>query len=758
MRFPTLFRLGAVGFAGAVLCAADFTPAPQRFRQEVTQRFTTTNGLPTADIQLLDLAADGRHRVFAGGRWSELRDGTWNPIDALTPKSEREFTLLDARGKPVTVQLPAKSVKQLVRTPKGVWLVTAADPYLVQDGRLVSQGWPSRWTVNQLAASPAGDVLVASSGGLFRRVGDGWAREEIFDGLGRAWAVNDVLGVAFDNAGRPWFATKAGVGCKTAQGWKFHEGKDGLPWNDFTGLAAGEGEDMWFATHLGAIRWDGRAFHYRQGQRWLPHDDVRAVAVDVANRAWFATAGGLGMLERKPMTLAEKAEFYEGEVQRYVKRTPFGYTAEAPLRTIADKSTAAPDDSDNDGLWTAMYGAGECFAYGATKDAKAKERATKAFEALRFLQKVTQGGPHAPPKGYIARTIRPVEWPDPNVGRIEGDREEAKRDGLWKVYEPRWPKSADGKWYWKSDTSSDELDGHFFFFPLYHDLVAETPAEKERVREVVRDLADHLLAHDFSLTDHDGKPTRWGVYSPGAMNGDPRWWAERGLNALSILSYLSAAGHVTGDAKYHAAVRELVAKHGYGQNLMFPKVQYGPGSGNHSDDEMAVMCFYNLLRYGQDPVLLNSVRYSFFAYWANEAPELNPFFNFAFAVHGRGQKITNVWGQFPVEPWAGWHDESMATLYGFPLDRLNWEHRNSHRLDVVRLPLQKSKDLYEPGNGGRGHRVNGQVLPVENRHFNHWNTDPWDLDYGGSGNVLGSGTVFLLPYYLGLYHGFIEKP
>jgi len=24
--------------------------------------------------------------------------------------------------------------------------------------------------------------------------------------------------------------------------------------------------------------------------------------------------------------------------------------------------------------------------------------------------------------------------------------------------------------------------------------------------------------------------------------------------------------------------------------------------------------------------------------------------------------------------------------------------------------------------------------------------------------VLGSGTVFLLPYYLGLYHGFIEKP
>ena len=51
-----------------------------------------------------------------------------------------------------------------------------------------------------------------------------------------------------------------------------------------------------------------------------------------------------------------------------------------------------------------------------------------------------------------------------------------------------------------------------------------------------------------------------------------------------------------------------------------------------------------------------------------------------------------------------------------------------------------------------------QLMPVENRHFNHWNTDPWELDYGGSGNELAAGTVFLLPYYMGLYHGFLQKP
>jgi hypothetical protein len=48
------------------------------------------------------------------------------------------------------------------------------------------------------------------------------------------------------------------------------------------------------------------------------------------------------------------------------------------------------------------------------------------------------------------------------------------------------------------------------------------------------------------------------------------------------------------------------------------------------------------------------------------------------------------------------------------------------------------------------------VLPVEERHFNHWNTDPYELNYGGNGQGLASGNVFLLPYYMGLYHGFIE--
>jgi hypothetical protein len=738
--------------------AVDQSPAAQSFRQEIALKFDTQEPSVPSQPQLIELGNDASPRAFGNGTWVQFREAKWQPLPELAAPSAEQFTFVGANRQSVTVDIPWNKVRQIVRHQTQVWLITAEDPYEVVEGKARTMGWPSKYQVRQAAASPEGQLWLATSAGLFQQTPQGWRPAQVTDGRGCVWAAQDVLGVAFDTLGRLWFATQAGVGCRGTDGWRFYEGQDGLPWNDFTGISPGPEGTMWFGTRLGAIIYDGLNWHYRQGPRWLPHDEVLQIAVDPSGNAWLATSGGLGGLLRRPMTLAEKAEFYETEIERYIKRTSYGYVAEAPLQKKADKTTANPQDSDNDGLWTAMYGAGECFAYGATQSPAAKTRAKSAFEALRFLQKVTQGGEHSPPKGFVARSIRPRDWPDPNAGGLDNDRRAQHNDRLWKIFGPRWPKSADGQWFWKCDTSSDELDGHYFFYPLYYDFCADTDAEKERVREVVRDLSDHLLTHGFDLIDHDGKPTRWAVYGPQHLNRETNWWVERGLNSLSILSYLSVATHVTGDPKYENAARKLVEEAGYAQNAMYPKVQSGPGSGNQSDDEMAFMCFYSLMRYSRLEAVKSQIRYSFFMYWANEAPEMNPFFNFSYAAQGMNAVMDNAYGRFPVKPWGGWLDDAMATLYGFPLDRLNWPHRNSHRLDLRLLTLQGSVDLYEARQGGRGYRNNGKVLPIENRHFGHWNTDPWHLDYGGDGNELAAGTVFLLPYYQGLYHGFIEKP
>lgn len=752
------FLFAAVFIHGSLLLAAPPTPAPQRFSQEVARHHELTNGLPAAPVQLLDTAPPGTGRIFAGGSWFEWTGGQWRPIPELRSPSDHEFIVADANGKPGKAAVPWAGVRQIARDRSRVYLLTDTGIQSLAGGQIESLGQPPGSRVSQLAVSPDGELVAASESGLHQRTQQGWVPVRANDGLGRTWGSENVAGVAFDSKSRLWIAMRAGVGVRDGAEWRFYTERDGLPWNEFTSVATAPNGDVWFATRRGAIRWDGTEFHYRQGRGWLPDDDVRTVAADAAGSAWFLTGKGPGWIERRPMTLAEKAKLYEQELETRIRRTPFGYVAEGHMNRPGDRTSTSTSDSDNDGLWTSMYGAGECFAYGATGDPAALDRARRAFEALRFLQKVTQGGTPAPPKGYIARTIRSVELPDPNIGRIEGDREEQKRDKLWKVYEPRWPKSADGKWYWKSDTSSDELDGHYFFYGLYFDLCAKTEAERERVREVVRDVTDHLIEHGFTLTDHDGKPTRWAVYGPQFLNQDPFWWPERGLNSLSILSYLAVAEHVVGDPKYRAASRELIERHGYAHNAMYAKVQHGPGSGNQSDDEMAIMCYYSLLRCSQDEALKGMIRYSFFRYWANEAPEMNPFFHFAYAAHAIDRNVTNVWGRFPLSPWPGWHEDSMATLRGFPLDRAGWNHDNSHRLDIVLLPRQKAQDLYDERRHRRGHRLNGKVLPVENRYFNHWNTDPWDLDYGGGGHDLGSGAVFLLPYYMGLYHGFIEKP
>ncbi len=737
-------------------------PSPQAFLQEQARHFTAAEGAPTGAVQLIDCPPGGPTRAFSDSHWYELRDDKWAISEALRQKGEAGFVFADAAGRPVEVPMPWHEVRQLLRAGEAVWLVASKAIWQVPaHGAPHRIAWLPESQIRQLAVARDGRVALGTSSGLYSLFDAKPQLMRIRDSVGRDWTSTDVLGVAFDTQDRLWFATKSGVGCQSPQATNFYEGRDGLPWNDFTGAAAAPDGSVWFATRLGVIHFDGHDWQYRQGRRWLPNDEVNGVAVDGAGAAWFATAGGIGCLEAKPMSLAAKAEFYENEIERYVKRTPFGYVAEAYLPKAGDKASADPQDSDNDGLWTSMYGAGECFAYAATRDPRAKERAKQAFDALRFLQKVTQGGDHAPPKGFVARTIRSVKLPDPNIGRLEADREQQRGEPQWKVYEPRWPKSADGQWYWKSDTSSDELDGHYFFYPLYYEFCADTDAEKERVREVVRDLTDHLLTHHYQLIDHDGTHTRWGVFDPGSLNLDPDWWPERGLNSLSLLSYLTVAGYVTGDAKYAAAAQELIKQHGYAQNAMYPKVQAGIGSGNQSDDEMAFMDYYGLLRHTPDAGLRQQMLISFFLYWMGEAPEMNPFFNFAYAgsVLHRATANPNEPGLLALKLWPDWQSDAMATLYGFPLDRLDWGARNSHRLDVVPLPVLNSSDLTDPDlPRRRGLRTNGKVLPVQNRYFTHWNTDPWRLDYQGHGNELGAGTSFLLPYYMGLYHGFIEKP
>ena len=652
------------------------------------------------------------------------------------PSDDVVRVTVDARGEITAV------------TSSGAWIYSGSG----KPARTISATSPA--SAIPSATARDGRVAEARPDGLFLRSRSGRFERLFPKTATRSWAPVDVRGVAFDSKERLWFASPQGAGCLDGTSWTLYTGAEGLPFDDFTTVAAGESGVVWFGTKIGAIRFDGTTWEYRQGRRWLPSDEVRSIAVTPRGDAWIATSQGLARIERRPMTLAEKAKAFEDEIDRRHRRTPYEYVHPVILKRPGDKSEWTQTDSDNDGLWTSMYGAAECYAYAATGSDTARIRARKAFEALRFLGTVTQGGTNPAPKGFVARSILPVDGPDPNVHATpERDRaNREQRDHLWKVIAPRWPKSADGKWYWKTDTSSDELDGHYFFYGVYYDLVARTDEEKRAVREHVAALTDHLIEHGFTLVDHDAKPTRWGIFDPANLNHNHDWAQERGTNSLSMLAYLNVAWHITGDARYRRALLDLVEKHSYDMNVFINKTHLGFGSGNQSDDEMIFMNFYGLIKYEPDAALRQRYLKSFHSHWQNEEPEMNPVFNFLFAAVANGQTFNDAFGSQDLSPQGDWLADSVDTLRRLPLDRVDWSLRNSHRKDLLRLAPQTR----EEGERAVGYRVNGKVLPIDERFVGHWNHDPWQLDHRGNGRTLADGGVFLLPYYMGLYHKFIE--
>ena len=287
-----------------------------------------------------------------------------------------------------------------------------------------------------------------------------------------------------------------------------------------------------------------------------------------------------------------------------------GFIAQNHLKEQFNIDTWEYAISDNDGMYTAMYGAAQAFRYAVTGDKQAKELANRSFKACKWLVDITHDS------GFPARVIIPIDWHEPVNEQYGQEYNERKRKGdpFWKYILPRFVKSKDGKYLWKCDTSSDELAGHYFFYGIYYDLVAETKEEKQLVRDVVRDVTDHLIRNGFLLVDHDGKPTRWGNFSPEFLNSI--WgWDQRGLNSMMMLSFLNVAEHVTGDSKYAESAKMLREKHLYHINAMEAKSYFPPENVVPWDNNLCLMSMYGLMNYEKDPELMLMYRQSLEHAW-----------------------------------------------------------------------------------------------------------------------------------------------
>lgn len=457
----------------------------------------------------------------------------------------------------------------------------------------------------------------------------------------------------------------------------------------------------WIGTEDGAIRLgaDGRSVEYFAGRRWLPDDHVTGIGLD-GETAWIETPQGLSRITYESMTLERKAGLVLDRLRaRHVR---WGLTADSRLRTPGDLSTSQLVSTDNDGLWTAMYVAAESFRYKVTGAADARANARQGMDALIRLESMS-GIPGFPARSFI---------------KTGADLQPA--DGEW--YD-----TPDKAWRWKGDTSSDEIVGHYFVYPLYYDLVADA-AEKPVLAAVIDRITTHILDHHYQLVGPGGRRTRWGFWGPDAIWEDAD---ETGLRALHILSHLRVAAYMTPSperrARYDAASDDLVATHHYAWLTRNQKIMV-PGHINHSDDELAFLSFYPLLRYETRPALKDIYKESLERSWQIERPERNPLWNIIYAA-GTGA------AEFD-------RDASVRTLREMPLDGISWTVTNSRRRDVPVDPLsdrvQRPQALV--------------VLPYDELPMAKWNGNPYRLDGGNGGRSEDDGAAFLLPYWMGRYH------
>jgi len=468
------------------------------------------------------------------------------------------------------------------------------------------------------------------------------------------------------------------------------------------------GERTWFGSPRGAFAIDGAGkIDYYASGRWLVDDEVADIAPGPDDSVMVLSKTGLNIIHFKEMTLAEKATHFDRLTRRRHMR--YGFSSAFVMDKPGDLSTGTLVDQDNDGLWTAMYLAGECFRYAVTKSPEALRNCYESFDAMERLTEIT------PMEGFPARSF---DRPGYQVADLQ-----------------RWQQATDENWVWKATTSSDEIVGHFFVYAIFAEIVPDE-IWRDRAIALMDAIMDHIVRNDWYLIDYDGKPTQWGRWHPEYVNQFPRAVGDRRLNSVEIISFLQTAHHFTGKDIYRKKAYELFEKHGYLDNIMIPITEIGRVPGvdlttewNHSDDELAFLSYWILFRYALNPELREKYRKAIREHWEIERPEKNPLWDFIYA--DTGAKDFDL-------------DASIWSLKEFPLDTISWTVRNSHRKDLQFL---------EPNFR---HQSTRNVLPPDERPMSKYNGNAFRLDGGGGGRREFSGDIYLLPYWMGRYLGVIR--
>ncbi len=489
-----------------------------------------------------------------------------------------------------------------------------------------------------------------------------------------------------------------------------------MPWTDLTTIRNIDGE-IWFGSTSGAmVLLDGGKFSYYASKRWIPSDTIVDIAKGPENSVLILTDKGLGTIQFKEMTLVEKADYYEKVVRHRHMRT--GFNSMVRGMKDGDLTTGSLRNSDNDGLWTAMYLGGQAFRYSVTKSDEALQNIRESLDALERLFTINPMN-----SGFPSRSFE-------RSGYNKGSK--------------AWLPTKDPEWDWKSTTSSDEAIGHAFVYAVIAELVEVEPIRAKAI-SLLDGMMQHIVDNDLYLVDYDGKPTTWGRWNPEYVNNIPTSVGDRKLNSSNIIAMLQSAYHFTGKEVFKEKAFELMDEHGYLENLVRPIKEIGVApdhaddlskrlsdAWNHSDDEMYYLGYWGLYRYAFNDTLKAKYKEAILDHWETERPEKEGLWNIMTALVGDDDYD---------------FEEAIWYLQKFPLDMIDWTISNSHRKDIEHLPDNFRTQTIK------------EVLPPDELKISKHNANRFKLDGNNNGERENSpGDIWLLPYWMGRYLNVIGEP
>jgi hypothetical protein len=250
-------------------------------------------------------------------------------------------------------------------------------------------------------------------------------------------------------------------------------------------------------------------------------------------------------------SLAQKAAAYEARVLGLHAHPQMPWVVDVVTKPGTDPETATWHDvaawwsGENDGLFSGLVLAAEAYRFAVTRDPDARATLATLLAGERMRMDIT-GVPGLFTRQLIPPGIDGLACPtDPAQYVPSPDKRGNKwvrigAAGCAEVADASGAFHATGHcgldrfagWCFLDNISQDEYVGHVFALGAIARIV-DDPELHAQATDMLRQVGEHLVAHDMAFVDWDGRATQWGKVYPGAPGDTPGYLAVLGMSFMA---------------------------------------------------------------------------------------------------------------------------------------------------------------------------------------------------------------------------------